>query len=52
MDCNTIRIQYARLLGEFQGVVQAVQMWDIPPELKTRMEELQVKLEKYEIDLG
>lgn len=42
---NLKDISYGRLLGEFMGTLEGILFWDIPDELKIRLEERINKLE-------
>lgn len=36
---DKLKIQIARLQGEFIGTLKAIVMWDIPKELKKRLQQ-------------
>lgn len=38
-EFDRLKIDYARLYGEFIGMIEGVLWWDIPEELKTKLKE-------------
>lgn len=43
---DKLKVQIARLEGEFIGTLKAITMWDIPNELKERLKDRIVELNK------
>ena len=48
-EYNKLLIDYARILGEFKGTLEAVTYWDVPQELKDKMNSKISELEKIEV---
>ena len=42
---DKIKIKFARLQGEYVGTLKGILWWDIPKELKTKLEDTISKLE-------
>tara|TARA_R100000049_G_C1947144_1_gene92762 strand:- start:2231 stop:2404 length:174 start_codon:yes stop_codon:yes gene_type:complete len=48
-EYNKLLIDYAKILGEFKGTLEAVTYWDVPQELKDKMNSKISELEKIEV---
>ena len=46
MSEDKLKVEMARLEGDFIGTLKAITMWDIPNELKERLKDRIVELEK------
>jgi len=45
-----LKIEIARLQGEYTGTLKGILFWDIPSKLKERLEKLIIKLENQNKD--
>jgi hypothetical protein len=47
-ECDKLRIKHARLLGEFQGILESLTMglWELPEELVNRLKITLAQVEK------
>lgn len=44
-EYDKLRIRYARLIGKFQGVLNGLEWWELPDDLKDRINKLKSELE-------